>query len=112
MSAMETSPSSIPTPHRQPSYPVNVNVRLTIEQHAAVASIAEENDLSTSEATRWLLELGYADLKRRIGQALRDHAAEPDELAQGETPSRAEDARQLGDVAGHFISPPRREPEW
>ncbi len=84
--------------HSTPTYPVNVNVRLTIEQHAAIASIAAENGVSHSEAARMLLELGYADLKRRIGQALRDHAADVDELAQGETPERAAQARQLGDA--------------
>lgn len=80
------------------TYPVNVNVRLTIEQHAAIASIAAENGVSHSEAARLLLEMGYADLRRRMGQALRDHAAEPDELAQGESAERADTAKQLGDA--------------
>jgi hypothetical protein len=65
----------------KPSYPVNVNVRLTIEQHAAIESIAAANDISTSEAARLLLEHGYAELKQRMMNELVQ-AGERDDVAR------------------------------
>ncbi len=91
------------------SHPASVNVRLTLEQRAAIASIAEENDVNVSEATRMLIEMGYADLKRRMGEALRDHAAEPAELA--ESPERARQAGVLGNAV-RFSTSPEGEPQW
>lgn len=92
------------------SLPVLVQARVSLEQHAAIASIAAENEITESEAMRLLIDTGYADLKRRMGQALRDHAADVDELAQGETPERAAAGRHLGDQVR--IGEPTVEVEW
>lgn len=94
------------SPNGTPSYPVAMNARLTIEQHAAVVSIAETEGVSQSEALRVLLDLGMRDLKKRIGQALQS------ELPEGQRSD--DDARALGDSV-RFIAPPAPaggEPEW
>ena len=51
------------TPRRRPAgrtYPVNVNVRLDMTEHAFLHAVAEEHDCSISEATRLVLDAAIA----------------------------------------------------